>query len=192
MPPFFKREPGLLQARFPGLWIITMVVTGNAVEKTPVRIPQARQPNFVEAPANGKRGKELVVGHAENERRTAPQHARGFQEHFIDMRDMFEHGIADRTGKMRIREGLSSPIRLGQPAVGKAFPGFGERPPPGIGANFKFAVEGRGRKMSIPAAQIERRGRQIDIIVETRFHGAQQAPEIGHSADLRPEMVFGS
>ncbi len=99
---------------------------------------------------------------------------------------MLQNGITDGAAEICIRERNLIAGALQNHLVPAAFASFAHRPCPGVQTDINRLIKGDGHKMTVPAAQIQYRSFQLNILVHARFYCAQKAAEIGHVAQLQP------
>jgi hypothetical protein len=164
-------KTGLLQASCPDLGPVRVLDARDPPE--PLCVPVPKQ-------ARNRELREIArVGNTKIKRRPRLEHTRGFSQHSLDVRNVFQDRVAECTGKVIIRERRHRAIRFDQSAICAVFFRPVDRPVPGVEPHVDFTIEGQGCKMTVTAAYvIDRRG-QIKILVICRFHAANEGTEVG-------------
>ncbi len=104
MPPFFQFETGFFQPCLPDMRPIGMLDARDTPEPFGIPFPQKMRER--------KFGEVSFVRHTKIERGVRPQAAGNVGQHRLNMRDMFQDGIAERAGESTVRERASGAIRL--------------------------------------------------------------------------------
>ena len=111
-------------------------------------------------------------------------------EDSVQMRDVFQHRIAQGAGEKCVRVGHIRAVGFGENIVNTARPGFVDGPRPRVETDIQLAVKGQLGEMPVAAANIEGRRGQVKILVKTRFYRTQKRAEIRQVAGMEKKEIF--
>ena len=170
------------QAFLPYIGFIRVMDARNLAEPILIRFAQ----NF----GNGKLAEISRVRHTEIERRIRFEHTRGFLQDIINVRDVFQHRVAESAGEMIRGKGRLSAIRFHKGFVRAKFLRLVDRSMPGVESHINFLIESQRGEMTVAAAHIIDRARAWAGLDNTNFrsHAKMRGSRAGHAVEGRGNL----